>query len=163
MDDADRVHPGERGRELLADRGDPIGGEHALAAEQGAQVLADQQLHQQVVIAELGRDEVLDLEDVGVADLVDRARLVEEPRDDLLGRAVAVDDLERHPAAELHVDALVDRADATLAEHAQQAVLPEHVAEPRVARRTAGLDDQHRAIVGTCSQIGAKHLRADDA
>ena len=72
----------ERARDLLADRDDASRASSMPSrAEQRAQVLADEQLHQQVVIAGIGRDEVLDLDDVGMTDLVDRARFVEEARD----------------------------------------------------------------------------------
>ena len=93
-------------------------------------------------------------------DLVDRARLVEEARDRLGARDVGVQDLERHLAAEPHVLAFVDRADAAFTELANEPVVAEHVPEPQLLA-LLGLDDEHRAVFRTCAELGAVDAAAD--
>ena len=87
MDHAGRVRRGERARDLRAD----VERAHARRARVSApstdaSVLPLEVLHDVEVVA-LGRHaEVVDLDDVLVADLVDRLRLLEEPLDDLAVR-----------------------------------------------------------------------------
>ena len=57
-----------------------------------------QELHHEVVPVVVGDVEIEDLEDVVVADDVDRARLVEEAIDDFfVVRELRVQELDRHP------------------------------------------------------------------
>ena len=66
--------------------------------EHGLHGPAVQVLHDEVVAVVLGDVEVEDLEDVVVADDVDRARLVEEAIDDFfVVRELRVQELDRHP------------------------------------------------------------------
>ena len=86
MDDARRVRRLERAADL-AEQPPHLGELHRPALEARGQALAVELLHHEVVapVGELAERE--DVDDVGVADLVDRARLRDEAADQLAGAA----------------------------------------------------------------------------
>ena len=85
--------------------------------------LALQELHDEVVPVVLGDVEVEDLEDVVVADDVDRSGFVEEAIDDLLVRGVLrMEELDRHARADDRMLGHVHRAHPALAEHLRHPV-----------------------------------------
>jgi len=105
-----------------------------------AQALALEQLHHQVGRAVLAHPGVEDLDDVGVADGVRRARLVEQPAEHLLvGHVLTVEHLHRHPTTDARVLGQVHGAHSPLPQERQDAVVPElladHLRTPMVADR----------------------------
>ena len=128
-----------RGRQRV---GDLSGQEHRAAdrdapvvAELAAQALADQVLHHDVRVA-VGQDAAVeDVDDPGVTDQRRRARLVEEPRDDLLVRGeLGQQDLDRRLARDVLVLAQVDRAHAPLTELGNDPVAPDGLPNHRRGR-----------------------------
>ena len=83
MDDAGGVRGAERVGDLRADVERAHHVEHRLATEHLREGPPLEILHHEEVIAVGGLAEVVDLDDVRVADLVDRARLLEEALHDL--------------------------------------------------------------------------------
>jgi hypothetical protein len=142
VDDGVGVGGGQRAGDLRADVERAGDRDAALVAGQlHREGLPLEVLHDEEVLAVVGLPEIVDLHDVLVADLVDGARLVEEPADHLLvAGQLAVDDLERdlladvrmlgekhhpHPA---HADA---RKDSVIAERLARS---ERHEEPKVSR-----------------------------
>ena len=132
VDDAGDVRRGQRARDLCAHVQRTHGVERGLAGEHRGERLTLEILHDVEVVA-LGRDpEVVDLDDVLVADLVDRAGLLEEALHDLLvAGELAVDDLERHLLPDQRVLGEIDHAHPTGADLRD---------DPVVADRLAGSD-----------------------
>ncbi len=129
MDDAGLVRGAERVADLRGDVQGAPGVEHALAREELRQRLALQVLHDEEVIA-LGRlPEVVDLDDVLVADLGDRTRLLVEARDHfLVAGELAVDDLERDLLADHRVLGEIDRSHAAGPDAIQDPVIADLLA-----------------------------------
>ena len=102
------------------------GREAPAAAQVAAQALAHQVLHHDVGVA-VGQDAAVDdVDDSGVPDQRRRARLVEEPRDDLLVRGeLRQQYLDRRLAGDVLVLAQVDRAHAPLTELGNDPVAPD--------------------------------------
>ena len=99
--------------------------EAAFALEAIGQRLALQVLHDEVELAARRRSEVGDVDDVLVADLVDRLRLGDEARDDLgVARELGVDRLERDLLADHGVLGEVHDSHAPLAQPGCEPVVP---------------------------------------
>ena len=138
-----------------------VGVEPPLVRQHVGEIDPVEVLHDEVGAAVLGRAEVGDVDDVGVADARGRARLAPEALDQLLlGRVVRVQDLDRDPLADLDVLAGVDRPHAALADLAQHAVA--------VVDHAAGEVDAQRLLLarerepGPLARSGAaqRHLGA---
>ena len=89
------------------------------------QTLAAQPRHHEVVAELRAVAEREDVDDVGVLDRVDGARLAHEPGDDLLaGRESRVEHLDRDLLADRRVDPAVDDPHPTATEELAHLVLP---------------------------------------
>ena len=128
---------------LRVGRGEPVGrlARHAqrvhhvealLAVEEIQDLLAVEQLHHEVVELPL-RAHVVDLQDVLVVDLRDRAGLGLELLDELrVGRGAREQDLDRDRGAEGLVRGPVDARRAALPDQRLDAAAPDDLAEQRV-------------------------------
>src|SRR5207237_8684818 len=120
-----------------------------------------QELHHEVVPVVLGDVQVEDLEDVVVADDVDRPRLVEEAVDDLVVvRELGMQELDRYPRADARVDAHVDGSHPALAEQPLHAVAADAATEQIVdggdVRETAAiLGAVENVVVVSVLTVGA--------
>ena len=131
-------------RDLVDDRRRLADVERPGAAQARAQRLAFEQIHQVVVAAVGQRAEVEDVDDVRMADLVDRARLGHEPLDRRgLVRELGLQHLDRRALADQRMRRRVDDAHAAGAEH----VLDDIAADVR-ARRELLAFDRGRLFVG---------------
>ena len=123
VDHARRVRRVQRAADLHADAHRAQRIDAPLVRQHVGEVDAVEVLHHEVGAAVLGRAEVGDVDDVGVADARGGARLAPEALDQvLLLRVDRVQDLDRDALADLDVLAGVDRAHAALADLAQDAV-----------------------------------------
>ena len=133
VDDA----PGVRGLERLADLdedGQGALGRHG-ARRRGGERLALQVLHDQVVPPRRHHAHVEDVDDVLVADEVDRARLgVEALHQRGVGREVLVEHLHRDLAADERLLAQVDRAHAAVADPPDEAEAAHRGAQEWIGR-----------------------------
>ena len=171
--DAAQVRRVQAGRDLLEHAHRAPGrkrrGSRRRCVERVVQIAPAQQLHHEVdVLAVL--DEVVDFDDVLVADGVGGARFVEEAVDHAAVRAqVLLQDLDRDGAPELAVDRTVDGAHAALAEALEQAIAAEIGAGAVGGRQRAmidrtGVDRRLEAVpAGTAAasqRRGVEHLLA---
>ena len=121
MDDAARVRRRQPVGELQRDVRGARDRQRALVLELVAERQALEQLHDDEAVTVGRLPEVLHVDDVLVADLRDRARLVEEARDHLLvRRQLGMDDLERDALADdrmLREEHVAHRAGADLLQH----------------------------------------------
>ena len=125
VDDAVLVGRVEGVRDLRADHHGTRRIEVPLAFEAIGQRLALQVLHDEIELATRRRAEVGDVDDVLVADLVDRLRFLHEARDDLgVARQLGVDRLERDLLANNRVLGEVHHAHAPLAQPGCEPVVP---------------------------------------
>ena len=128
MNDALRVGRLEGEGERLEDL---RGGAHAepAAANALAEALADQPLHDEERPPVRKAAEAEDIDDVRVADLVDRARFLDEPRDGVVvPRQLGVEHLDGRPLPDDRVDDRVDLPHAAGAEAGLDLVFAHHVA-----------------------------------
>ena len=110
-------------------------GSAPVLAQPRAQALALQQLHHQERRAVREHAGVEDLDDVRVADRVGGARLVEEPRQQVLvARVVLVQNLDRDAAADAGVLGQVNRAHPALSQQRDGAIIPELFPDHRRAQ-----------------------------
>jgi hypothetical protein len=162
VDDVLGVGRGQRREDLVEDRA-RLGARQHAALEAIAQRLALEPLHH-AVVAPVGQlPEREDVDDVGVADLVDRPGLAQEAVDrHRLVRELVVEHLDRDPLADDRVDRAVDdahaagaqpRGDPVLADqHAGRQIggdlgqLTEHAGVRVERRRATGLG----WLVGSC-------------
>jgi hypothetical protein len=122
VDEALVVRRLERAQRLVEDR-KRLGPGQRAAADPRRQRLALEVLHHEEHAAVRIAAEVVDVDDVLVPDRVDRARLLVEPLDDLLGPAqLRLQDLDRRGPADLGVLGGVDHAHAALGELAPDRV-----------------------------------------
>ena len=132
MDDAARVRRGESVGDLRRDVRRALGWQRAFETQEITEPGALEQLHHDEAVPVRRLPEVLHVDDVVVADLRDRSRLVEEPRQRLLvGRELGSDHLQRHALADGRMLRQVHRAHRSLPD------LREHLV---VAYRRADLD-----------------------
>ena len=119
----------ERRRDLRADVHRAHDVDRGLARQHRRERQPLEVLHDVVVIAVGRHAEIVDLDDVLVADLVDGLRLLEEARHDIaVRREVLMDDLERDLLADRRVLGEVDRAHAARPDLGQDAVVPDGLA-----------------------------------
>jgi hypothetical protein len=124
MDDPGGVRGGERAGDLRADVQRPHHVERDLARQRRRERPALEVFHDVEVVALRRHAEVMDLDDVLVADLVDRAGFLEEPRHDVaIAGQLVVDHLERHPLADQRVLREVDRTHPTRPDLVQDAIV----------------------------------------
>jgi len=121
-----------------------------LLAEQVPEIVARQELHDDVDRAVLGRVQVEDLHDVVVADGRGRAGLALEALDLLgLDRGLGKQDLDGHLLLELDVLGLVDGAHPPPAQHRLDPVFPaDHLSHGLLRVREAQADARHGADEG---------------
>ena len=151
MNDAHPVRGGERVDDLPRARHCLVEGQGAEVSQAIAQALALEQLHHEIDDAVVGVAEVGDVDDVGVADLVDGLGLLEEARHQArIGAQVRAQHLDGHPLADHRMLGEVDGTHATFAENADDLVVTDaatdhewqrlypdwrHSADPRSRRR----------------------------
>ncbi len=110
-----------RGVQRLGDASEdlhhPLRRQRAMLFQVGVEGLPLEQLHHVVLAPVRQLPEGEDVDDVAVIDLIDRARLFYETRDDLLVPGeLQVEDLDRGTLADHWVQRAVDRAETTLAD-----------------------------------------------
>ena len=117
MNDADPVGGGQRVDDLAGRRDGLVDGHGALGVESGRAGSGLPQLHHEVDDAVLGVAEIRDVDDVGMADLVDRLGFLEEARNQpRIGAEIRAQHLHRHPLANHGVLGQVDRPHAAFAD-----------------------------------------------
>ena len=163
MHDALGVRGAQRTGDLAGDRehGGPAERRPRRAPRQG---IALEVLHDDERGALGGPAEVVDLDDPRVADRGGRARLVEEPRHDvLLLRQLGEQDLDRRRPAEQRMLAGVDRTHTAPADHAGHAVLPDHRAAHREPDSTAAIRGHMHDLTLSMSRWLRRNSRMIDA
>ena len=163
VDDPERVRLGERVARLdhAIDRVRDV--ELPALLDDGAEIAPCQVLHHHVRRAALERPDVGHAGDVLALDADRRLRLAEKPRDDLLvPRELGLQELERHPLAEMHVHRGDDDSHRPFTEDFLDAVLAREDV-PFVRRHLAWLSGRHVSSgsrkVGPPARITARHRR----
>ena len=119
---------------------------------------AVQELHHEVVPAFVGDVEVEDLDDVVVADEVDRPRLVEEAvHHRLLGRVLRMQHLDRDLGPDGRVLAQIDGAHSAFAEELGDPVRADLAADHRVALEVLGRDGGPRTVAAGAGGSRIRH------
>jgi hypothetical protein len=142
VDQAGRLARGERARDGVHDVERALRRDAALAADEIAQRLALDEVHHQKDDA-LGLADVVDGDDVGVAELRLRARLAEESG--ARRHRVRDEHLEGHGPEQAHVPGAVHAPHAAPADERVDPEMTEHVAKQRV-EHGAGRGGGERAV-----------------